>query len=119
MGGVAPCFLPTIFSGPYWIVAYDESEGYALVSGGQPNVKGEDGGCSTGTGVNYSGLWIFTRSQERDEELVLRVRGIAEEAGFDTSVLNDVDQTNCAEYKGHTVTSPDDTMEQCTKLFMS
>jgi len=94
---VAPCFLPQALAGPYWVIAYDESEGYALVSGGQPTEVGENGLCSTGTGVNNSGLWIFSRSQERDEKLINAVRAIASDAGFDTSVLNDIDQSNCME----------------------
>eukprot|EP00747_Dinoflagellata_sp_TGD_P183126 gnl/TRDRNA2_/TRDRNA2_37824_c0_seq1.p1 gnl/TRDRNA2_/TRDRNA2_37824_c0~~gnl/TRDRNA2_/TRDRNA2_37824_c0_seq1.p1 ORF type:complete len:220 (-),score=40.33 gnl/TRDRNA2_/TRDRNA2_37824_c0_seq1:60-719(-) len=89
---VAPCFLPKVAAGPYWVIAYDETEGYALVSGGQPTVSTPEG-CRTGTGVNDSGLWIFTRKQERDEALVQKVRSIAAAEGFDLSVLNDVDQT--------------------------
>jgi len=97
---VAPCFLPKFFAGPYWIVAYNEEEGYALISGGQPSVPSDnfstDGGlCKTGTGINDSGLWIFSRSQERNETLIDHVRDIAIDAGFDVSVLNDVDHTNC------------------------
>lgn len=92
---VAPCFLPKFLSGPYWVVAYDESEGYALISGGQPTILGDNGLCRTGSGLNDSGLWIFSRSQERNETLVGKVRTIAEEAGFDLSVLNDVDQSSC------------------------
>jgi hypothetical protein len=75
--------------------AYDEAEGYALVSGGQPTIPGENGGCKTGTGTNNSGLWIFTRSQERNDDVINKVRSIAETAGFDTSVLNDVVQDGC------------------------
>merc|ERR1711865_696780 len=68
--GVAPCFLPQWFAGPYWIVSYREGakDGYALVSGGQPEnvIEGETdcgaGGaepcCKTGDGVNNSGLWF-------------------------------------------------------------
>ena len=92
---VAPCFLPKSAAGPYWIVAYDESEGYALVSGGQPTIPGENGGCKTGTGTNNAGLWIFTRSQERNDDVIDKVRSIAETSGFDTSVLNDVVQDGC------------------------
>lgn len=98
---VGPCFLPRIsgFStGPYWVLAYSEQEGYALVSGGQPTHK-TDSGCRTGTGVNGAGLWIFTRQQQRDEALVQKVRSIASAKGFDLSVLNDVDQTSC----GHSI----------------
>lgn len=92
---VAPCFLPKFFAGPYWVVAYDEEEGYALISGGQPTVPTENGLCKTGTGINDSGLWIFSRSQERNETLIDAVRSIAVDAGFDVSVLNDVDHTDC------------------------
>mmetsp|Transcript_30514 Transcript_30514/g.90472 ORF Transcript_30514/g.90472 Transcript_30514/m.90472 type:complete len:238 (-) Transcript_30514:107-820(-) len=94
---VGPCFLPRIggfTTGPYWVVAYDETEGYALVSGGQPTLRAE-GGCRTGSGINGAGLWIFTRAQKRDEALVQKVRGIASAKGFDLSVLNDVNQTEC------------------------
>mmetsp|Transcript_2760 Transcript_2760/g.3440 ORF Transcript_2760/g.3440 Transcript_2760/m.3440 type:complete len:356 (-) Transcript_2760:316-1383(-) len=91
---VAPCFLPQFAAGPYWIVAFDDKEGYALVSGGQPTKEGAEG-CRTGTGVNNAGLWILTRQQTRDEAIVKKVRAIAKEKGFDISVLNDVDQTGC------------------------
>lgn len=30
---VAPCFLPTVAAGPYWVLDYSEEEGYALISG--------------------------------------------------------------------------------------
>jgi lipocalin len=92
---VAPCFLPTALAGPYWVLAYSESEGYALVSGGPPNNEGADGGCKTGTGTNDSGLWIFTRERNPPSELVDRVRGIAKAKGFDLSVLVTIDQSNC------------------------
>lgn len=92
---VAPCFLPSFLAGPYWVVAYDEQEGYALISGGAPSKNGSDGKCKTGSGVNDSGLWIFTRAQKRDESLVQKVRSIATAKGFDVSVLGDVGQEKC------------------------
>ncbi|CAE7497076.1 unnamed protein product [Symbiodinium sp. CCMP2592] len=91
---VAPCFLPTLLAGPYWVLDYDEAAGYALISGGAPTLPAE-AGCMTGSGTNGSGLWIFTREQERDEALVQKVRAIAAQKGFDLSVLNDVDQSAC------------------------
>jgi len=91
---VAPCFVPSGTAGPYWVIAYNESEGYALISGGPPS-KSASGGCRAGEGVNGAGLWIFTRRQQRDEELVQNVRKIAASKGFDLSVLNDVDQSEC------------------------
>jgi len=94
---VAPCFLPpSISAGPYWVVAYSESEGYALISGGAPKHSAE-GGCRTGKRTNGSGLWIFTRQQAREQVLVDKVRSLAASIGFDLSVLNDVDQTQCNE----------------------
>lgn len=92
---VAPCFLPKYLAGPYWVLAYNEEKGYALVSGGQPTVRTENGLCTTGEGVNDSGLWIFLRSVERDNTLIEEVRGIAKKFEIDLSILNDVDQTNC------------------------
>jgi len=91
---VAPCFLPSITAGPYWVIAYSEADGYALVSGGAPSIS-SPGGCRTGEGVNNAGLWIFTRRQQRDEALVQTVRKIAASKGFDTSVLKDVEQSDC------------------------
>jgi len=99
---VSPCFLPSFLSGPYWIVAFDQEEGWALVSGGPPNNEGTQG-CKSGTGVNNSGLWIFTREQERNEALVQKIKGIAEAKGFDVSVLKDTDQTNCASSQSESV----------------
>eukprot|EP00586_Coscinodiscus_wailesii_P006133 CAMPEP_0172477254 /NCGR_PEP_ID=MMETSP1066-20121228/206_1 /TAXON_ID=671091 /ORGANISM="Coscinodiscus wailesii, Strain CCMP2513" /LENGTH=217 /DNA_ID=CAMNT_0013235555 /DNA_START=33 /DNA_END=686 /DNA_ORIENTATION=+ len=91
---VAPCFLPKFTAGPYWVIAYDESKGYALVSGGQPTID-TGNGCVSGDGVNNSGLWVFLRSRERDEAAIAEVRDIASAQGFDLSILNDVNQTNC------------------------
>jgi lipocalin len=91
---VAPCFLPSFLAGPYWVLEYNEAEGYALISGGQPTEETENG-CVNGSGTNDSGLWIFTRSQKRDEVLVERIRDMAKAQGFDITVLNKVDQTNC------------------------
>ena len=48
-----------------------------------------------GTGVNGSGLWIFTRMQTRNEAVIQKVRSIALAKGFDLSVLQDINQTSC------------------------
>lgn len=96
---VAPCFLPRNFAGPYWVIAYNSTEGYALVSGGQPTVK-TDNGCKTGDGMNDSGLWIFTNKQGRDEKILEKVRNIASDQGYDLSVLNDVNQADCPNSEG-------------------
>lgn len=99
---VSPCFLPTALAGPYWIEAFDKEAGWALVSGGPPKNEGANG-CKTGTGTNDSGLWIFTRKQERDDALVQKIKDLAEAKGFDTSVLKNTDQTNCSSYESAVV----------------
>ena len=91
---VSPCFLPKALAGPYWVLAFSEIEGYALVSGGPPKHASGDG-CKTGTGTNDSGLWIFTHERNPSNELVEHVRSIAEALGFDLSVLVNIDQSNC------------------------
>jgi len=91
---VGPCFLPSFFAGPYWVIAYNEVEGYALISGGAPT-HSTPNGCRTGTGVNNAGLWIFTRQQDRNEALVEKVRHIATDKGFDVSVLQHGNHTGC------------------------
>lgn len=47
--------LTQAFYGPYFLVAYNEAEGYALVSGGQPSIPTTNGLCATGSGVNNAG----------------------------------------------------------------
>jgi len=97
---VGPCNLPKWIPGargPYWVLAAGPSAAnyeWALISGGQPTHEAA-GGCRTGTGINDSGLWIFTRKAARDEAVVTKLRSIAHEKGFDLSVLADVEQAGC------------------------
>jgi len=91
---VAPCFIPSIFAGPYWVLAHNEEEGYALISGGQPTEWTPDG-CRTGTGTNNAGLWIFSREPNPTDGRVEKVRAIAQQQGFDLSVLNPVSHSDC------------------------
>jgi len=95
---LAPCQVPKDFAGPYWIVRHNEREGYAIISAGQPTVpsgKG-DGLCKTASiGFNNSGIWIFTRKQERDEELVQKAMKDAEGVGIDISIFKVVEQNGC------------------------
>jgi lipocalin len=101
---VGECFLPTFFAGPYWVLAYNETEGYAAVSGGPPTLT-FPGGCRVGTGHIKSGLWIFSRAQLRDESLVQKVRAILAAKGFDLAALADVDQTQCPQLEQHVVSN--------------
>eukprot|EP00977_Amphora_coffeiformis_P022522 scaffold10926_cov163-Amphora_coffeaeformis.AAC.7 len=100
---VAPGFLPQFLAGPYWILDYQEAtaeqEGYALIIGGQPNVRRENGGCATKNRwiTSSGGLWIFTRSTVRNQTLIdtLRER-LANQYGLDVTVLNPVDHSDAA-----------------------
>merc|ERR1711992_337322 len=97
---VAPCFLPTFLGGPYWVLAHNEAEGWAVVSGGQPSLETPDG-CQTGTGTNNAGLWIFTREINPPSALVDRARAFIAEQGFDLSVLNPVSHSDCDGAEGY------------------
>merc|ERR1711953_972380 len=78
-----PWFLPRFSgytAGPYWVLAYNKDREYALVSGGPPTIKTETG-CTTGSGMIGAGLWILTRAQERNQDLIDEARRIATEKG--------------------------------------
>jgi lipocalin len=91
---VAPCFLPTLLGGPYWIIYFDQESGLGLVSGGQPTNETPTG-CRTGTGVNGSGLWIALRTAARDEKLITKGRSILQGMGYDITILKDVEHAGC------------------------
>ena len=50
------------------------------------------GGCTTGTDINDSGLWIFTRQQTRNDTHMERVREIASAKGLNLAVMDAVQQ---------------------------
>lgn len=97
---VAPCFLPNLFSGPYWPIALEEVEGeytMAAVSGGQPNdLLGFENGsplCTTSlTSTNGAGLWIFSRDPVPPAGAVERMKAKLTALGFGTNLLIDVPQ---------------------------
>jgi len=109
--GVAPCEIPRRLSGDFWVIRYNEDEGYAIISGGQPTVpSGNTGLCKTGKGVDQTGLWYFSRSPTRNETLISYLDDIAQnEEGFDTSVLLPVDHVGCPEPNSEPITSDPDT----------
>ena len=96
-----PCFLPNIFGGPYWVIGagpYTYNYSWAIVSGGPPTVMYPDGRCSTSlTGVNGSGLWLFTRMRYGDyaNRLVKSMRTYLLELGYSVSNLLNVTQKGC------------------------
>merc|ERR1711861_27771 len=64
---VAPCFLPNILAGPYWVLGIGHDEvtpgeyAWAVVIGGEPTVQWPDGCTTKESGTNGAGLWLFTR----------------------------------------------------------
>lgn len=93
---VGNCFVDPsnpFASGPYWVVAYNETDGYALISGGQPDVPTSNGLCTFSSPFN--GLWIFTRDSERDEDVIEAMIDVAIANGIDPSSMLPVDQEDC------------------------
>ena len=94
----APCFLPNLLGGPYWVVAAGPSpERYTwgVLSGGQPGVPGADGGCSN-TEEGQSGFWLFSRTPIISEADLEDIRTVARMNGFSLDLLRTVphqDQT--------------------------
>lgn len=114
---VGPTFLEELlgrelaekFYGDYWVVAVGQSSnetlGYdwAIISGGPPRTRGVDG-CVTGSKlfdrfqINGAGFWLFARKPV-DPESTKVMRKVAEEKGFDLSVVRKVEQEGC-KYEG-------------------
>eukprot|EP00750_Incisomonas_marina_P001334 INCI11119.1.p1 GENE.INCI11119.1~~INCI11119.1.p1 ORF type:complete len:264 (+),score=56.10 INCI11119.1:117-794(+) len=103
---VAPCFLPNVLAGDYWIVAVgdngnttDPEYTWAAVSGGQPTVEYPDGCTTKTTGINEAGLWIFTREPVGAPADIAAAQDALKSMGFTLSQLNNVTQEGC-EYAG-------------------
>ena len=100
---VAPCFLPNLAAGPYWILAvgtdaYGRYE-WGVVSGGQPTEQYSDGCTTKEKGVNGSGLWIFVRDPAAKQEVVDAARKALVDLGFTLQRLKNVEQDGC-KYEG-------------------
>lgn len=97
----APCFLPNLFAGPYWVLAagpHSYNYSWAIVSGGEPDITYNDGNCSTSLkGINGSGLWLFTRERYGGfaMESVSTMRNYLVNMGITTSQLLNVSQHGC------------------------
>lgn len=99
---VAPCILPNLFAGPYWILAAGPNPSnytWAVVIGGQPSIKINQTCTTRETGINNSGLWIFTREKKVDYGNINYIRSIIEKKNISTSRLINVTQENCS-YSG-------------------
>lgn len=91
-------FLTKLLGGDYWILdAGPESNNYeyAIVIGGQPNVRYTDG-CTTKTNkVNNAGLWLFTKEPTPPNSIIDYMLNKLKILGISKSQLNNVTQKGC------------------------
>lgn len=96
---VAPCFLPNLAAGPYWVIAVGQDTNghytWAVVSGGSPTQQYDDGCTTKETGVNGSGLWIFTREPTGNSIYLASARQQLVDLGYTLQRLKDVTQAGC------------------------
>ena len=100
---VAPCFLPNIFGGPYYILAAGPEPDlyeWAIVIGGQPTVNMGNKTCTTSEDkINNSGLWLFSRKPQLESEKIEKMTEILQQQNISTQLLKPVTQQGC-EYAG-------------------
>ncbi len=91
------CVLPAS-SQPsnYWVLAYDEDEGMAVIATGQSTIPTGNGDGLCTYGNPFGGYFIFSRSPERNEVKMQKYLDILEENGIDTSIGVDVPHENCS-----------------------
>ena len=75
----------------YWVVAYDENDGHALIASGQPNFPTSNGLCTYSD--PFSGMWILARSL--DQPSAQKYVEIAVNKGIDPSESVFVNHDNC------------------------
>ena len=92
---VAPCFLPNLLAGPYWVLGVGSMYEWAVVIGGQPEEKYDDGCTTKETGINNSGLWLFTRDQLPSKDVLDEMHALLKKEGVSTSRLHRVDHEGC------------------------
>ena len=97
--GVAPCWLPNYFAGPYWVLGVGEEYEWAVIIGGQPTEKYADGCSTKEEGTYNSGLWLFTRSQLPAQEDLDAMHALLKSQGVATSRLHPVVHEGC-KYEG-------------------
>jgi hypothetical protein len=99
---VAPCKLPNLLSGDYWVAAAGptpDNYEYALIVAGQPTVQKEDGCTTPDTCSNPAefscGLWMFTRQPVPDQKTMDMLMNAAKEKQISTQLLINVNQSGC------------------------
>ena len=103
---VAPCKLPNLLSGDYWVAAAGPTPAnyqYALVVAGQPSIQKSDG-CTTpdtcSTPADFRcGMWMFTREPEPRPSIMADLMAAAKEKGISTQLLRPVNHSGCS-YNG-------------------
>eukprot|EP00931_Biecheleriopsis_adriatica_P098014 TRINITY_DN7190_c0_g3_i1.p1 TRINITY_DN7190_c0_g3~~TRINITY_DN7190_c0_g3_i1.p1 ORF type:complete len:296 (-),score=47.31 TRINITY_DN7190_c0_g3_i1:89-865(-) len=107
--GVAPCLLPNILSGNYWVAAAGprpDNYEYAVVIAGQPSVEKSDGCTTPDTCSNPAqfscGLWLFHREATPGPEGLATLERAAHEKGISTQLLRTVDHNGC-NYEGYEI----------------
>lgn len=87
-----------IFSGPYWVVAIDETDitdpQWAIVTGGPPTVESNGACLFESAGFNGDGFWLFSKKPVDPENTAL-MREKAADLGLDVSALLPVEQEGC------------------------
>jgi apolipoprotein D and lipocalin family protein len=104
---VAPCFLPNILAGPYWVLAIGEDAEageyeWAVVIGGEPSVQWDDGCTTKEDGTNGAGLWLFTRNPVATKAQLGAMHAALKAQGIATSRLHPVEHHGC-NYHGATL----------------
>ena len=96
---VAPCFLPNILAGPYWVLGIGKSKAgeyeWAVVIGGEPTVEYADGCTTREDKQNNAGLWLFTRNRVATKEQLDAMHRLLKAQGVATSRLHPVAQEGC------------------------
>lgn len=100
---VAPCFIPNLLGGPYWIVDAGPTPSnyeWAIISGGQPTMRVDNNTCTNKLeGTHGSGLWIFSRDRIMNQTSLQYLHKVLENKGISTKYLLNVSQDGC-EYEG-------------------
>lgn len=97
---VGPCSMK--FGGPYWIVKYNDAEGYAIILGGMPDrmvLPDKESTLPVKCGFRNkmtNGMWAFTRQRNPPAALKTKLMDIMNnELKLDTSDLLTTPQDNC------------------------